>query len=196
MSVYKQKERLKTKCAVIKKGVRVPLWHSGLRIWHHSSQGCCPAHIQSLAQRPPHAMRMAPPAPRKKVKVKSQLCHLLVMHPLDKFASLSFRYPICKMGIITATTSQGNCTQNNPNQNTFLGVPTVAQQDQQRPWSAGTQVQSLAWHSILRIWHCCTCSIGCIWSSDLITGPGIPYPMGQTKKETHTDTHTYYVSNK
>ena len=38
-----------------------------------------------------------------------------------------------------------------------IGVPTVAQLDQQCLWSTGTQVQSLPWHSGLgiqpQLWH-------------------------------------------
>ena len=40
-----------------------------------------------------------------------------------------------------------------------------------------------AQHSELRIWHCCSCSIGCNCSSDLIPSPGTPYAVGQPKKE-------------
>ena len=53
------------------------------------------------------------------------------------------------------------------------------------PWHLGstrTQVQSLVWHSGLRIWHCCTCGLGHNFGSDLIPGLGTPYASGQPKK--------------
>lgn len=43
----------------------------------------------------------------------------------------------------------------------FSGVPTVAQLDQQCLRSARMQVRSQAQHSVLRIWHCCSCGVGC-----------------------------------
>ena len=45
-----------------------------------------------------------------------------------------------------------------------------------------TQVWSLAWHSGLRIQHCCHWDIGCNCSSDLTPGLGTPYTMGPKKK--------------
>ena len=64
-----------------------------------------------------------------------------------------------------------------------IGVPAVAQQDQQCLWSTGMQVQSPAWHSALRIWHCCRCGIGYNCSSDMTPGLGIPYAEGWLKKK-------------
>ena len=49
--------------------------------------------------------------------------------------------------------------------------------------SAGTQVQSPAWDSGLRIWHCCSCGLGRSYSLDLIPGPGIPYAAGGPKEK-------------
>ena len=59
------------------------------------------------------------------------------------------------------------------------------------------QVQSLAWHSGLRIWHCHNCGVDYNCSSDLIPGPGTPYAMGQLKKkekknELQPKLHTFY----
>ena len=59
----------------------------------------------------------------------------------------------------------------------------MAQRDQWHLCSNGTQVQSLALHSGLRIWHYCSCSIRRNCSSDLIPDPGTPYAKGQTKKK-------------
>ena len=60
-------------------------------------------------------------------------------------------------------------------------VPAVVQWDWQHLWSAGMQVQSLAWHSELRIQCCWIVGHNC--GSDLIPGPGTPFTMGQPKKE-------------
>ena len=49
--------------------------------------------------------------------------------------------------------------------------------------SARMQIQSLAWHSELRIWHCCSCSISHNCGSDLIPGPGTSYAVGGQIKE-------------
>ena len=38
--------------------------------------------------------------------------------------------------------------------------------------SVALRVRSLAWCSGLRIWHCCSCDIGCRCDSHLIPGPG------------------------
>ena len=46
--------------------------------------------------------------------------------------------------------------------------------------STETQVQSLAQHSGLRIWHCRGCGHNC--SSDLIPGLGTPYAVGHLPK--------------
>ena len=59
----------------------------------------------------------------------------------------------------------------------------MAQQDQWCFCSAGTQVQSLARHSGLRIWHCHGCSVDSNCSLELIPGPGTPYALGWPKKE-------------
>ena len=50
----------------------------------------------------------------------------------------------------------------------------MAHQDQHHLGSAGTQVQSLAQHSGLRIWCCHSCSLGHNCSSYLIPGQGTP----------------------
>ena len=50
-------------------------------------------------------------------------------------------------------------------------------------WSARTQVQSLAWHSGLRILCCCHCGIGSNGSLHLIPGLGTPCAMGQAGKK-------------
>ena len=49
--------------------------------------------------------------------------------------------------------------------------------------STGTQVQSPAQHSELRIWPCHSCGLGRNCSWDLTPGPGTPYAMGQQEKE-------------
>lgn len=49
--------------------------------------------------------------------------------------------------------------------------------------AAGSHVQSLAWYSELRIWHCHNYSIGHKCGSDLIPGRGTPYVMKQLKKK-------------
>ena len=49
--------------------------------------------------------------------------------------------------------------------------------------SAGTQVQSPAWHSGLRVWHCRICGLGGNCGSDPIPGLGTPYVEGWLKKE-------------
>ena len=64
----------------------------------------------------------------------------------------------------------------------LLGVPTVARRDPHHLGSAGAQVQSLAWLSGLRIQCCCSCGLGCNYSSDLIPGWGTPYAAGRPKK--------------
>jgi len=59
----------------------------------------------------------------------------------------------------------------------------MAQWDQRCLGSAGSQVQSLAGHSELKIpSQCCPrCSLGCDCGLDLIPGLGIPYSMRQPK---------------
>ena len=65
----------------------------------------------------------------------------------------------------------------------MLGAPAVARQSWQRLWRAGMQVRSLARHSGLRIQHCLSCSLGWNCGLDLISGPGTPYAVGQTKNK-------------
>ena len=65
----------------------------------------------------------------------------------------------------------------------FLGVPTVVQGDQYHLRSAGTQVQSPAWHNWLRIWYCGSCGLGHRCCSNLIPRPGTPCTLGWPKKE-------------
>ena len=65
----------------------------------------------------------------------------------------------------------------------ITGVSAVVQQDQQHPGSAGMQVQSPARHSVLRIWHCHSCSLGCNCYSNLTPSPGIPYATEQPKRK-------------
>ena len=55
----------------------------------------------------------------------------------------------------------------------------MAQQDWWCLGCTGTWVQSLAQHSGLRVWRCC--SLGCHCSSDLIPGLGAPHTSGQPK---------------
>ena len=64
-----------------------------------------------------------------------------------------------------------------------VGVLTAAQQIRQCVGSAGTQVQSPAWHSALRIQCCCSCGLGGNCGSDLIPGLVTPYAAGQPKKK-------------
>ena len=59
----------------------------------------------------------------------------------------------------------------------------MAKWDWKHLLSTGMQVQSLAWHSGLRIQDCHSCGIGGNWISDLISGLGTPYAMRQPKKE-------------
>ena len=50
--------------------------------------------------------------------------------------------------------------------------------------SAEALVQSPAQHSVLRIWHCRNCGIGCSSSLDSIPGPGTPICWGGCGKRT------------
>ena len=59
----------------------------------------------------------------------------------------------------------------------------MAQRDQEHLGSTGTQVQSPAQHSRLRIWHCCSCGLGQNCSLDLMPGPGTPCATMRPKKE-------------
>ena len=60
---------------------------------------------------------------------------------------------------------------------------TCQARDQWYLWSPGTQVWSLTWHRGLRIRHCCSCSVGQNYSSDLIPGLGTPNAVGHPKKK-------------
>ena len=62
-----------------------------------------------------------------------------------------------------------------------LGVPTVAQRDQQHLWSPGTKVQFLAWHSELRIQLKLWCRLQLWLESD--PWPGNSAGHGTAKKE-------------
>ena len=62
-------------------------------------------------------------------------------------------------------------------------VPAVVQGDRWCVGRAGMQVLSPVLHSGLRIWHCCSCSLGGDCGSDLIPSRGTPYAMGQPKKK-------------
>ena len=64
-----------------------------------------------------------------------------------------------------------------------IGVPAVAQWDQQCLGSTTAQVPSSAQHRGLRIQRCYSCSLGHICGLDLIPGLGTPYAMGWPKKE-------------
>ena len=63
----------------------------------------------------------------------------------------------------------------------WMGVPAVPEWDQQHVGSAGTQVQSPAQDSELRIWHCCSYGLGHNCSLYLI--PGGRGGSGQKKKK-------------
>ena len=53
----------------------------------------------------------------------------------------------------------------------------MAQWDWQHLGRAGMWVPSLAQHSGLRIWHCCSCGLVCNCGSDLIPGLGAPHVL-------------------
>ena len=59
----------------------------------------------------------------------------------------------------------------------------MAQWDLQCLGSTGTQVQSLAHHSGLKICHCLSCGLGHNYSSDLILGLGTLIATGNPKKK-------------
>ena len=59
-------------------------------------------------------------------------------------------------------------------------APAVAQRHHKHLWTTGMQVQSLAPHSGLRIWHCHSCGIGHSCGSNVI-----PWPLGDTNKQTN-----------
>ena len=63
------------------------------------------------------------------------------------------------------------------------GGPAVAQWDWQHPWRTKMQVQSQAWHSVLRVWHCLSCGISRNCGSDLTPGPRTPHAVGRPKKK-------------
>ena len=60
---------------------------------------------------------------------------------------------------------------------------TCQARDQWYLWSPGTQIWSPTWHRGLRIRHCCSCSVGQNYSSDLIPGLGTPNAVGHPKKK-------------
>ena len=60
--------------------------------------------------------------------------------------------------------------------------------------SAGTQVQSPAWHNGLRIWHCRSCGLGPNCGLDLIPGPGTPYAVGPPPPQKKKTAHKYSFS--
>ena len=62
----------------------------------------------------------------------------------------------------------------------------MAQQGQRCLWSASTRVGSPAWSSGLKDQHCPSCGVGGNCGLDQIPGPGIPYAMGQPKKQKKT----------
>ena len=80
--------------------------------------------------------------------------------------------------------------------NILSGVPTVAQWDQQHLGTAGTQVQSLAQHSLVQgSTVAATANSGCNYNSDLISGLGTPYAVRwpkkkKKKKKKKNQTHT------
>ena len=53
----------------------------------------------------------------------------------------------------------------------------MVQRDRQYLKSPGTQVQSLAQHSGLPVWHCHGCGLGCNCNLDLILGLGTLYAL-------------------
>ena len=64
----------------------------------------------------------------------------------------------------------------------YTEFPAVAQWDWQHLRSSGTQFPSLAQHSGLQIWHCCSYGLSCCNdSSNLIHGLGTPYVLGWPK---------------
>lgn len=90
--------------------------------------------------------------------------------------------------------SEGSMTRHLPNKSAFSyedkwGVTSVAQCVKDLTAVAGVAVeawvQSQAWHSVWRILHCCSCCVGCNYSSDSIPGPGtsICHWCSQKKKK-------------
>ena len=66
-------------------------------------------------------------------------------------------------------------------------------------WSAGTQVRSLAWHNGLRIWCCCSCSLGRDCGSDLFSGLRTPHAIQWPKKKENDGDHScrdYWCHNR
>lgn len=59
----------------------------------------------------------------------------------------------------------------------------MVQQDHQHLCSPGTEIQSPARHSGLRIPHCHSCSVGCNCGWDLIPGPGTSYATESPKEK-------------
>ena len=63
------------------------------------------------------------------------------------------------------------------------GVPILEQKDRRHLWSAGTLIQSSAQQNGLKILHCCSCSIGHKYSSDLIPAWEVHMPCGSQRKK-------------
>ena len=80
--------------------------------------------------------------------------------------------PLCQ-GLLSFCYTEPSTLQRKRNH--LPGVSTVAQGDQWHLSSPRTQVQSLAWYSGLRIWHCW--GAGPIWGVDLIPGWGAPLDL-------------------
>ena len=87
------------------------------------------------------------------------------------------------------------CRLIRPHETSASGLSTVVQCDWCCLYSSEMKVQSLAWHSGLRIWHCCSCSVDPHCSLDLIPGPGTPYALGQPKKEEEEKKKTQVLLN-
>ena len=103
------------------------------------------------------------------------------------------------VGCVCLDLCRGNCSQadNVPSRACITGslvgvlkntsgVPTVVQQHWRHLGSTGTQVRSLAQHSGLRIWHCCSCGLGLKLQLRSDPWPGNPYVEGQPKKKNKT----------
>ena len=57
----------------------------------------------------------------------------------------------------------------------------------------GSVLRSLAQHSGLRVWPCCSCSLGLDCASDLISGLGTPYAAGWQKKKKKEKKSCMYI---
>ena len=58
----------------------------------------------------------------------------------------------------------------------------MVQQDRQCLWSTGVHIGSPARHSVLRIWRCCSCSVGCNCVLDLILAQELYMPWDGQKR--------------